>query len=307
MQIETLRYFTEISRCSSLAQAAENLFVSPQGLGKAIRSLEEELGFKLIQRSAHGISLTPSGRRFLDHATVILEEYRQALVDGVEEDGAGSPSGYEGLPWIVTPYMGQSSAALNGSPADSFAAYRMTELPFDRALITLEQDNAFCALTAEVFPWNSAKVTQGTFRFIPWFHAVPGIIWKGECPVANALATSFREIDKLPKATITEQSILHFYQHFLGKDPFDNILFSTANMSMIADFVSSGNGIGMFDSFAYTNLQKSDSEQSRELHFTPIREPGLSFQIGFIYTTTKGIPEAYRRHVNLTKAAYLNF
>lgn len=39
MRIEVLEYFLEIAECRSFSQASSNLFISQQGLSKAMRAL----------------------------------------------------------------------------------------------------------------------------------------------------------------------------------------------------------------------------------------------------------------------------
>ena len=61
MQIESFRYFEELARVGSFYGAAKSVYISQQGLNKAISSLESELGVKLIQRESRGVRLTSSG------------------------------------------------------------------------------------------------------------------------------------------------------------------------------------------------------------------------------------------------------
>lgn len=51
MKFEHLKYFVEIAHCSSINNAAKNLFVSQPTLTSAIKSLEKDLGFQLRKRS----------------------------------------------------------------------------------------------------------------------------------------------------------------------------------------------------------------------------------------------------------------
>ena len=44
MNTAALTYFLETCRCGSFSEAAERLYLSPQGISKAVRTLEEELG-----------------------------------------------------------------------------------------------------------------------------------------------------------------------------------------------------------------------------------------------------------------------
>ena len=52
MQIDTLRYFVELARVGSFYGASKNVFISQQGLNRAISSLESELGVKLVERES---------------------------------------------------------------------------------------------------------------------------------------------------------------------------------------------------------------------------------------------------------------
>lgn len=59
MRTEEIRFVTEVCRTGSMASAARNLNITPQGLGKAIQKLEKELGVKLFVRTFEGVFPTP--------------------------------------------------------------------------------------------------------------------------------------------------------------------------------------------------------------------------------------------------------
>lgn len=84
MTIQQLEYILEVKRCGTIAQAAKNLYVTPACVGNAIRSLEEELGFAIFERSWHGVVPTPQGVKALEHARAICK-HQQLLTQSAQE------------------------------------------------------------------------------------------------------------------------------------------------------------------------------------------------------------------------------
>ena len=63
METKGLEYFINVYDCRSIATAAEQLFISPQGLSKSIAHLEAELGQTLFIRSNRGVEPTAFAHR----------------------------------------------------------------------------------------------------------------------------------------------------------------------------------------------------------------------------------------------------
>jgi LysR family hca operon transcriptional activator len=79
MELRHLRYFVAVAETESLTLAAKSkLHTSQPSLSRQIRDLEEEIGAKLMTRTARGIELTPAGRAFLDHARGVLSQVEAA-------------------------------------------------------------------------------------------------------------------------------------------------------------------------------------------------------------------------------------
>lgn len=72
----SLRYFLEVFRYRNITRAAAQNHISRQALSKTITTLEEELGYKLFERTAEGLVPTASGLELAKHANNILNEYR---------------------------------------------------------------------------------------------------------------------------------------------------------------------------------------------------------------------------------------
>lgn len=75
MNTKDLRWFQEICRCKSITKAAANLYISPQGLSKGIRTLEHELGVELFLRTPNGVELTRYGEYLYEKSESLLKEF----------------------------------------------------------------------------------------------------------------------------------------------------------------------------------------------------------------------------------------
>ena len=111
MKLRHLRYFVAIAEEGSVRLAAERrLHTAQPSLSRQIRELEQELGVELMVRSSRGVTLTNSGRAFLDHARFLLSRAEMAIeaarrVGRVEKTSLtlGFLTGYEME--LLTPVM----------------------------------------------------------------------------------------------------------------------------------------------------------------------------------------------------------
>lgn len=84
MNTKDLKYFCTVYETQSLNTAAKKLYISPQGLGKTIKKLEEEMGVELFLRTSSGLTPTESGRVFYERALELLGRY-QTIVREVKD------------------------------------------------------------------------------------------------------------------------------------------------------------------------------------------------------------------------------
>ncbi|OKJ72899.1 LysR family transcriptional regulator [Streptomyces sp. CB02460] len=74
MELRQLHYLTVIAEEENLGRAARRLFVSQPALSYALKSLEAELGVKLFDRHAGGVSATPAGRDVIAEALLTVRQ-----------------------------------------------------------------------------------------------------------------------------------------------------------------------------------------------------------------------------------------
>lgn len=80
MEIRQIQTFVQAARLGSFSKAAEMLGYSQSAITVQIRLLETELNTRLFDRMGKKISLTPQGKRFLEHAGRILYEMDKTLL-----------------------------------------------------------------------------------------------------------------------------------------------------------------------------------------------------------------------------------
>lgn len=84
MDTKDLRFFRQVYETGSINKAARQLFITPQGLSRAIHRLEQEMDTALFERSSNGMISTRSGRYLYENCIPLLEQFDKIAV-GVKQ------------------------------------------------------------------------------------------------------------------------------------------------------------------------------------------------------------------------------
>jgi LysR family transcriptional regulator, low CO2-responsive transcriptional regulator len=84
MDFDQLETFLEVARLNSFSRAAERRFRTQPAISSQIRSLEEEVGAKLLDRSGGKVSVTASGKLFQKFAEEMVRS-RKAMLSAIAE------------------------------------------------------------------------------------------------------------------------------------------------------------------------------------------------------------------------------
>lgn len=106
MTIKELEEFRVICQRGSLAKASKELFMSPQGLSRVLKNLENELDCTLVNRVVSGIELTESGECLKNYAETVLKEYdklRKEIenIKNIEEGAVDLVSAYDVVRYLT--------------------------------------------------------------------------------------------------------------------------------------------------------------------------------------------------------------
>ena len=95
MDIRDLQYFLELSRLQSFTKTAASFYITQSALSQKIRAMEDELGFRLFDRSGRGVRLTSAGQTLHEHAVKILSDW-DGMRDAMEKLKRKRSDGYFG-------------------------------------------------------------------------------------------------------------------------------------------------------------------------------------------------------------------
>jgi DNA-binding transcriptional LysR family regulator len=73
-----MRYFTVLAEELNFTRAAGRLHIAQPALSQQIKSLEQQLGTRLIERGSQGCALTPTGILVAKEARQVLEQLAAA-------------------------------------------------------------------------------------------------------------------------------------------------------------------------------------------------------------------------------------
>ena len=77
MTIQQLKFFDEVCRSNSIAEAAGRLFITPAGLRMALHRMEKELNCKLLNWDSKGVHPTKDGEYLLERIKEMLSSYEE--------------------------------------------------------------------------------------------------------------------------------------------------------------------------------------------------------------------------------------
>ena len=97
MLFKYMQYFISIVKNNSFTEAAEENYISQSAISQGIKSLEDELGVKLLKRHNRGFTLTNAGEYFYKQSLIISDEVdrlKQSLIKVAEQKNDVLKIGY---------------------------------------------------------------------------------------------------------------------------------------------------------------------------------------------------------------------
>lgn len=89
VNLNLLKYFYEVVNTKNITKASNNLLVSQPAITKAIKTLESELGTKLLERGKNGVYPTSTGEVLYKHIGEMYKDLNATLniIETIKENG----------------------------------------------------------------------------------------------------------------------------------------------------------------------------------------------------------------------------
>lgn len=81
IMLRQIQYFHSVVENNSFSLAAEECNISQSAISQQIKALENELGFKLLERNNRKFTLTSAGEYFYKKTLILVSDYRKIVSD----------------------------------------------------------------------------------------------------------------------------------------------------------------------------------------------------------------------------------
>lgn len=298
MRIESLHYFLEVARIGSFSLAARQLYVSQQGLSKAVQSLEKELGTALFERTGKRIRLTEAGFDLVPLATACVEDY--AALEKTMRKHAEASRSCETIKLTAMPFV----AGLFTLMRDSLDEYdlrnvilaekSMPEILEDIADPTQSPETAAMVVVPDAALGRIAESRAAAY--VPLFRSSIVLVGTKALLSPRKRCYTIEEVAGLPIAYYNEPVLESILKSMFVRHPFENVIMHASNLSMINEYIESGRAVTFSDAFsAYLSAGAEDAL------YLPIRH-AATFTVGFLYSSVEQVDAATLAYIDRFKA-----
>lgn len=295
MRIETLSYFLELARSKSCVRASSNLFISQQGLSKAIVGLEKELGIALFDRAGKRMELTRAGELLIPYAKKIVELQSSAISELSREYLGESNSHYEKLTIVGTPYICTRLFSLLEKDMENvgLVGYSVQEADYPEILQYTNRKDTL--VVCNVHSGLLGDITKrADIKFIPLLSSDLRVLGstsllpeKGACVGPELFST-------LPVAYYNDPMLNCIAEEIfrIGGSDTDAVVLHSSNASKILSLVKDSKAVTFTDTFSL--LLSPAHENMRAQKF----DEKITFYVGFIVGNSFNCDTPQGRFIN---------
>lgn len=283
ISIRQVRYFIAAAETGQISHAAMEMNISQSAVTAAIQALEGRLGVRLLDRSSAGVSLTPEGARFLNHARAIA-----AAVDDAVRSPLGQDSRVSGLLRLAVTYT-----VAGYFMARHFARFRraypgitveMVELPRSAIETGLADGHIDTAvMLVSNIEGESALGHETLFRSRRrlWLPA--------EHPLLASDRIGLADVAREPYIMLTvdeASATARRYWTQAGLRP--NVTFATSSVEAVRSMVAGGMGVTILSDMVY----RPWSLEGQRIELRTLADEVPSMDVGLAWNRRRPLPDA---------------
>jgi DNA-binding transcriptional LysR family regulator len=290
------RIFVATAETGQVSKAAAILFTSQPVITEAIKALESEIGVKLFERHAKGVSLTTEGMIFLRHARSVLTAATEAMhaPHEMRHDMTGvlklacthTVAGY-----YLPPLLARFRRKFAGIKVE---LVELTRTEIETCLLNGEIEVALCLTSPleHLDQIDTDVLTRSKRRL--WLPAAH--------PLLELRRVTLKDVEPEPYILLTlddaEQTTMRYW-HAAGLNP--NVIFRTTSMEAIRNLVADNLGITILSDMVY----RSWSLDNNRLEALTLADAVPSMDIGLAWKRDTELGRCARAFVDACRATKL--
>ncbi len=198
MTIQQLRYLVAIAQYHSISRAAQSLFVSQSNISKAIQSLEQELGFRLLERTSRGAVFTAPGLEFLRDTYALVEHFDTFTTrhTGTTSRAACLSVSSQHYIFVLAAVASLVRQTTDARYTVSLLEHRTTGIIHD--VFSRRSELGFISCTDLTCDFIFRELDKYNLTFHPFCQAVPHAYLSREHPLAREPALSLAQLEPYP-------------------------------------------------------------------------------------------------------------
>ena len=287
MDFEQLRTFLEVSRHKSFSRAAQKLSLTQPAISAQIRSLEQEVGAQLFDRSGGKVTFTAAGRIFEPFAEHCLDCHAHIVLAVGEMQrsprGEISISANESTCLYVLPHV--------------FTQFKQQYSRVGLSIVRAERARTLEAVLNREVDFGVVALPVKDPRFIvEWIH-------KDELVLVVSPGHALARGEKVRIEEVARAPLLlpkHGRQReqldllFSSRDLHPNVAMELDSSELLKRFVAAGMGIGFL---ARSNVV--DAEQAGTLKILPVESVRLQRDLAIVFRKDRALSRAAQAFIEI--------
>lgn len=197
MTIQQCIYVLEIHKTGSFSEASRKLFVAQSSLSTSVKSLEDELGIKIFERSKNGAVLTVDGAEFVRYAEEIVSK-NEFVINRYKTQKSGarlyvSTQHYDFIADAFCRVVKDNQAAsysLSLQEKETYAVIRDVEMAYsDIGIIAIQDEN---------FDIMNRYLQNKEIAFNPIFEVSPHVFLRRSHPLSATSSLPYEMLSDYP-------------------------------------------------------------------------------------------------------------